>query len=113
MSIELYQELKELDRLLDLALKEAVARGRAMTAAEAKYYTVKDLRVRELMDEGFTATGINLVIKGEPGVNDAMHEFHDLQVEYKNACEAINVYKLRARILEAQIEREWTQAGKE
>ena len=50
MSIELYQELRELERLLDLALKEAVARGRAMTAAEAKYYTVKDMRVRELME---------------------------------------------------------------
>ena len=35
------------------------------------------------------------------------------EVEYKNACEAINVYKLRMRIIEAQIEREWTQAGKE
>ena len=113
MSIELYQELRELERLLDLALKEAVARGRAMTAAEAKYYTVKDLRVRELMEENKAATVINMIIKGEPGVNDALHEYRKSEVEYKNACEAINVYKLRMRIIEAQIEREWTQAGKE
>ena len=113
MSIELYQELRELERLLDLALKEAVARGRAMTAAEAKYYTVKDLRVRELMEENKAATVINMIIKGEPGVNDALHEYRNSEVEYKNACEAINAYKLRMRIIEAQIEREWTQAGKE
>ena len=113
MSIEAYQELMEVDRLLDVALKECLARGLAANAAEAKYYSVKDLRVRELMDEGFTATAIGMIIKGEPGVNDAMNEFHDLQVQYKNACEAINVYKLRARILEAAIERDWVQVGKE
>lgn len=112
-SIELFQEMRDIDKLLDLALKEAVARGRAMTAAEAKYYTVKDLRVRELMDEGFTATAINLIIKGEPAVNEAMHKYHDYEVEYKNACEAINVYKLRMRILESKIERDWVQAGRE
>ena len=113
MSVELYQELRELERLLDLALKEAVARGRAMTAAEAKYYTVKDLRVRELMDENKSATIINMIIKGEPDVNNALHEYRNMEVEYKNACEAINVYKLRMRIIESQIEREWTQSGKE
>lgn len=113
MSVELYQELRELERLLDLALKEAVARGRSMTAAEAHYYTVKDMRVRELMDENKSATIINMIIKGEPGVNEALHEYRNMEVEYKNACEAINVYKLRMRIIESQIEREWTQAGRE
>ena len=112
-TIEAYQEMRDLDKLLDLALKEAVARGRAMTAAEAKYYTVKDIRVRQLMEDGLSATAINMSIKGEPEVNEAMHQYHDFEVEYKNACEAINVYKLRMRILESEIERDWVQAGRE
>lgn len=111
--LELYQELRDTDKLLDIALKEARARGLAMNAAEAKYYTVKDLRVRDLMEQGLTATAITMIIKGEPDVNSAMNEYHDLEVEYKNACEAINVYKLRMRVLESAIEREWTQSGKE
>ena len=113
MSIELYQEIQETKRLLDIALKEAKARGMMMTAAEAKYYSVKDLRVRELMDENKSATIINLIIKGEPDVNDAMNKYHDMQVEYKNACEAINVYKKWLDYLREEYQREWTQAGSE
>lgn len=111
--IELYQEIIDTRKMLDIALKEAKARGVAMNAAEAKYYTVKDMRVRELIDENKSATVISMIIKGEPEVNAAMNEFHDLQVEYKNACEAINVYKKWLDYLREQYQREWSQSGRE
>ena len=113
MSIELWHEIQETRKLLDIALKEAKARGLAMNAAEAKYYTEKDLRVRELMDENKSGTVIAMIIKGEPQVNAAMNQFHDLQVEYKNACEAINVYKKWLDYLREEYQRTWEQAGKE
>ena len=106
--MNLWQEIQETKTLLELALKEAKSRGIAMNAAEAKYYTEKDLRVRELMDENKSATVINMIIKGEPSVNKAMNEFHDLQVEYKNACEAIQVYKRSFDFLREQYQREWS-----
>ena len=111
--IELYQEIQETKKLLDIALREAKARGIMMNAAEAKYYSVKDLRVRELMDENKSGTVISMIIKGEPEVNNAMNKFHDLQVEYKNACEAINCYKKWLDYLREQYQREWTQSGSE
>ena len=83
-----------------------------MNAAEAKYYSVKDRRVRELMDENKSGTIIAMLIKGEPEVNEAMNQFHDLQVEYKNACEAINVYKKRLETIREQYQREWGEAGR-
>lgn len=105
--VDLWQEIQDTKKLLDIALKEAKARGIMMNAAEAKYYSVRDLRVRELMDENKSATIINLIIKGEPEVNDAMNHFHDLQVEYKNACEAILCYKKWLDFLREQYQREW------
>ena len=111
--VDLWQDIKKTKELLDVALKEAKARGIAMNAAEAKYYTVKDLRVRELMDESKSGTVIAMIIKGEPDVNTAMNEYHDLQVEYKNACEAINVYKKWLDFLREQYQREWSQSGRE
>lgn len=109
----MWQEIQDTIALLNLALKEAKSRGLAMNAAEAKYYTVKDLRVRELMDENKSGTVIQMLIKGEPEVNKAMNEYHDLQVEYKNACEAINCYKKTLDTLREQYQREWGQAGED
>ena len=108
--LDLWQEIQETKKLLDIALKEAKARGQAMNAAEARYYTLKDMRVRELMDENKSGTVIAMLIKGEPDVNEAMNKYHDMQVEYKNACEAINVYKKWFDFLREQYQREWSQA---
>lgn len=107
----LVREIEDTKKMLELALKEAKARGLMMNAAEAKYYGVKDLRVRELIDDGMSGTVISMIIKGEPAVNKAMNEYHDLQVEYKNACEALQVYKRHYDYLREQMQREWTQAG--
>ena len=109
--MNLWQEIQETKALMELALKEAKARGIAMNAAEAKYYSVKDLRVRELMDENKSGTVIQMIIKGEPGVNEAMNEFHDMQVEYKNACEALQVYKRSYDFLREQYQREWSNSN--
>lgn len=109
--MNLWQEIQRTKELLELALEEAKARGVAMNAAEAKYYSVKDLRVRELMDENKSGTVIAMIIKGEPEVNQAMNEFHDMQVKYKNACEAIQVYKRSFDFLREQYQREWSQSN--
>lgn len=106
----MWNEIQNALNVLDVTIEESLHYGLKMSAAETKYYTVKDLRVRELMDEGKSATAIELIIKGEPKVNDALKEYRDSEVEYKNSIEAINACKLRIRVLEAQYEREWEQA---
>ena len=67
----------------------------------------------KLLEENKSGTVIQMLIKGESEVNAAMNEFHDAQVEYKNACEAINVYKKWLDTLREQYQREWSQAGRE
>jgi hypothetical protein len=105
----MWAEIQETLSNLDLALSEAKARGLEYSRAEAAYYSAKDRRVRELMDEGLSATAISLVIKGEESVNDKLQHFRNMEVLYKNALEAVNTYKLRLRVLENQFEREWGQ----
>ena len=111
--MNVWEEIRETKRLLDLALKQARLRGIAMNAAEAHYYTTKDYRVRMMMDEGMSATAIQMIVKGEKDVSEAMNKYHDLQVEYKNACEAVNVYKKWFDFLREQYQREWSQSGSE
>lgn len=109
----MWDEIQKAQSDLDLALSKARERGQKMVAAEAHYYSVKDKRVRELMDEGYSASAISMMVKGEPEVNEAMSEYHDMQVLYRNACEAIQVFKRRFDVLREEYDREWNRAGKE
>ena len=107
----MWAEIQETLSNLDLALSEAKARGLEYSRAEAAYYSAKDRRVRELMEDGLSATAIQMIVKGEESVNDKLQHYRDMEVLYKNALEAVNVYKLRLRVLESQYEREWSRAG--
>ena len=106
----MWNEIQNALNVLDITVEESLHHGLKASAAEAKYYTVKDLAVRRLMDEGRSATAIEMIVKGEPDVNKALNDYRDAEVEYKNSLEAINAVKLRIRVYEAQYEREWEQA---
>ena len=107
----MWAEIQDTLSNLDLALSEAKARGLEYSRAEAAYYSAKDRRVRELMEDGLSATAIQMIVKGEESVNDKLQHYRDMEVLYKNALEAVNVYKLRLRVLESQYDREWSRAG--
>ena len=109
--MSIWQEIQETRALLDTTREEARAYGLAMNAAECKYNTVKSLRVRELLDEGFNISIIRETIKGELEVARALNEFQDLQVEHKNAYEAVQILKRDYDFLREQYQREWGQAN--
>lgn len=107
----MWVQIQETLSKLDLALSEAKARGLEYSRAEAAYYSAKDRRVRELMDECLSATAISMIIKGEESVNDKLQHYRDMEVLYKNALEAILVYKKRLDVLREQYAREWSREG--
>lgn len=109
-SLPLHARLQECIRLLDLAIEESKKRGRDMVAKEAAYYTAKAQESFDLLERGYAVTFIQTAIKGRPDVNERMSEYHEAEVLYKNAQDAIQVYKLKLRTLEAEIEREYEQA---
>ena len=109
-SIPLWPRITECMRLLDIALKEAKSRGEAMVEAEFRYYTAKSEESFGLLEAGYANTFIQTVIKGRPKVAAAMSEYHQAEVLYKNANEAINAMKAKLRVLENEQEREWEQS---
>ena len=109
-SLPVWVRVRECMRLLDLAIVEAKKRGRKMVMAEAAYYSAKADESFSLLEAGHANTFIQQVIKGRPKVTEAMTEYHKAEVEYKNANEAINSYKLALRVLENEQQREWEQS---
>lgn len=108
-SIPIWVRVHEALRLINLAIAEAKERGRKMVIAEAAYYSAKATESFNLLEAGYANTFIQQVIKGRPSVVKAMSEYHQAEVEYKNANEAINAYKLALRVLENEQQREYEQ----
>lgn len=104
---DLVEDLLEDRRTMKKAARALKERGVALARAEAEYQSAKHRRALEMKAEGIAATMIGLLIKGDPAVAVKMFERDCARVEYESAQEALNVYKLDARLLEAQIDREW------
>lgn len=107
--LPLWVRIEECMRLLDLALKEAKSRGKVMVDAELEYYSAKSMESFSLLEEGYAVTFIQTVIKGRPNVVKKMSEYHEAEVLYRNANEAINALKAKLRVLENEQERDWEQ----
>lgn len=93
--------------LMKTASKELKKRGRELAEAEVAYQSAKARRALEMRDAGVPATLITTVIKGDGDVAELLFKRMIAESEYSSAQEALNVYKLDAKLLEAQIDREW------
>lgn len=106
---QLYNDLARDRDLMQTASKELKDRGIALAKAESEYQTAKSKRALELKAEGYAATMIALILKGDEQVSVKLFERDCAQALYDSAKEALQCYKLDARLLEAQISREWNQ----
>lgn len=111
MNGDLWTQIQECIRLLDLALAEAKERGSKYVLAEAAYYSAKAEAAFSMKEDGYPVTFIETVIKGVPSVAEKMTAYHAAQVEYENAREARQVYKKKLDTLREEHQQEWSQAG--
>ena len=102
--------IDEAMRMMKLAQREAKGRGVTLARVTARYYSAKAEETLELYEKGYPATLVANLIKGQPRTNALLEEKLAEEVGYKNAVEATNVYKLIARILNDEEERDWEQA---
>ena len=107
MSGDLWGRIMRLYDLLDLALKELRQRAREYGEAEAAYRTALADRELRLRADGMAASLVSDVARGDRDVAQKLIDRICKEALYKAALEAINIYKLQLKVLEAQYEREW------
>lgn len=110
MAADLINEIGQKSRLLDAAIRELGARGRAFAQAEHDYRVELSKKVLLERDKGTPVTIISDVCRGDPNIAKLRFERDVADVVYRSALEAINGYKLQIKILDAQVEREWGRA---
>lgn len=109
--MEELQKLEELKKLLESALQRYKKRGKEYAIAYKEYRVKLAKRLLELKAEGMPVTISYDIARGDEAVAKAKEEEIITECLYKSCQEAINVYKLQIKILQAQINNDYGNGG--
>ena len=103
----MYNEIMHEVAVMETALKELGLRGKKFADAERQYKIAMRVEILKLRDEGQPATLVLQLCYGTPSIAKLRYERDLAETMYKSALEAVNVYKLKIRIMENQYDKEW------
>ena len=101
--MEELQKLEELNNLLTSALSEYKRRGQDYAKAYKNYRVKVAQKLLQLKAEGMPVTISYDIARGDEEVANAKEQEITTECLYKSCQEAVNVYKLKIKILQAQI----------
>lgn len=110
---DLYVEERQLRSKLDALIDEYRRCGVEHAKRDREYYVLKATKTLELKDQGMPATVIAQVIKGIEPVAEAREKMLVAEVMTRAALEAILSTKLQVKLVDGQLQREYStpQAG--
>lgn len=106
--MDLYNELQSKIQELEVSIKQLRKSGTSYAEAERNYKVLLRQEVLKLRDEGQAIGVITLTCYGIPSVAEARFKRDVAETVYKANLEAINSIKLQLRLLESQIQREYS-----
>lgn len=106
--MELYEELQNKVQQLETCIKSLRTNGTAYAQAEKDYKILLRSECLTLRDGGMAIGMIDKTCYGIPSVAEARFKRDVAETVYKANMEAINSLKLQIRLIEAQIDREWS-----
>lgn len=105
--VDLVNELNELCNKLTVSGKQMQKYGNELAEAEKNYKITLREEALKLRAGDMPVTLINQVIYGVPEVAELRFKRDVAETMYKVSQESINTLKLKIRVLDAQIAREW------
>ena len=100
--------MNELNRYLTSALTEYKARGKAYAEAYKRYRVLLSQELLKLKAEGMPVTIAYDIARGTEQVANAKEQEIITECLYKSCQEAIQTYKLQIKILQSQINNEYS-----
>ena len=107
--IDLYNELQTKVKELEISIKQLRTSGTTYAQAEKGYKILLRQECLKLRDSGMAIGMIDKTCYGIPSVAEARFRRDVAEAVYKANLEAINSIKLQMRLIENQLQREYTQ----
>lgn len=111
MDDNLYSELQNKTKQLDVSIKQLRVSGTEYAEAEKNYKILLRQECLRLRDEGMAIGMINMTAYGIPSVAEARFKRDVAQAVFQANQEAIQSIKLQMRLIEGQLNREWGHSG--
>lgn len=109
--MDLFEEITRLNNQLDVSVRQLRKSGTDLAEAEKKYkICLREEALKLRAEKNMPVTLINQIIYGVPEVAELRFDRDVKEAVYQANLEAINSIKLKLRILENQLNREWGQA---
>lgn len=112
VKIDLYEDILKLMNELTSSIKVLKSNGQELAEAERDYKITLRTEALKLRADNTPVTLINQIIYGVPAVADLRLKRDIAQAKYEANKEHINITKLKLRVLENQLAREWGSAGR-
>ena len=109
IKIDLFNDLQELTRKLNTSINLLAKYGKELAETERDYkICLRQEALKLRTEKDMPVTLIQQVVYGIPEVADKRFKRDVAESMYQTAQENINSIKLQMRIMESQIQREWT-----
>ena len=108
MEYDLYSELQAKTKQLEVSVKQLRKSGTDYAQAERDYKVLLRQECLKLRDDGMAVGMIDKTCYGIPSVAEARFRRDVAEAVYKANQESINSIKLQLRLIEGQINREWS-----
>lgn len=105
--MDLYNELQQKIKELDVSIKQLRTSGTNYAQAEKDYKVLLRVEALKLRDDGMAIGMIDKTCYGIPSVAEARFKRDVAKAVYTANLEAINSIKLQMRLIENQIQREF------
>ena len=105
---DLLLELQAKTKQLDMAVRQLRVSGTEFAEAERTYKILLRQECLKLRDEGMAIGMIDKTCYGIQSVADARFKRDVAEAVYKANQESINSIKLQMRLIEGQLQREWS-----
>ena len=109
--MDLLQELWKINELLTKALEQYKARGQEYAKAYTTYRKMLAQELLKLKADGMPVTIAYDIARGKEEIANAKEQEIITECLYKSCQEAIQTYKLQMKILQEQINKEYTNGG--
>lgn len=106
--MELWQDIEQKIKELEVSVKSLRKTGTEFATAEKEYKQKLREEALKLKSEGMAVTLIDKVIYGAPDVANLRFKRDVCEAVYNANQESINVLKLNIRIIESQLQREYS-----
>ena len=106
--MDLMEELERKLKILDASVKELSKTGKEYASAYTNYRVALAKELVKLKDEGYAITLAGDIARGKPEIAKLKFEEIAKEAVYKANQETINVYKLQIKIIQEQINKEYS-----